>query len=354
MQRAIALALKAEGQTRPNPPVGAIVVRQGRMVGSGYHRYAGGDHAEIHALRAAGAKVGGATLYVTLEPCSTHGRTGPCTQALLDAGLCKVVVGCLDPNPAHRGRGLTRLRRAGVDVVRGVLEPEAKALIEPFSKWMRSGKPFLTLKLGMTADGRIADRRGNSKWITSSASRAEVQKLRKRADAILVGTTTALRDNPSLSYRGRRSQPLYRILVDASGRLPLSSTVLNDDHVEQTIIAVTGACTRRRQAAYLAKGADVWVIPGGARRVSLSRLMTRVAEKGLLHVLCEGGGEIAEDLLRRDLVDCMKLFMAPKILGGRASSPAIGGKGWLLAQAQGIRFTGCERIGPDLMITARR
>ncbi len=352
MHEAIALARRVEGQTRPNPPVGAVIVRGGKLVGKGYHRRAGGDHAEIHAFRDAGRRASGATLYVTLEPCSTRGRTGPCTEAIKAAGISRVVVGCVDPNPSHRGRGLTKLRRAGIRVDRGILESEAQDLVAPFAKWMRDAKPYVSLKLAITADGRIADRKGSSRWITSAASRNEVQRMRRRVDAILVGSITACRDNPSLTYRGRRRAPLYRVIADSRGSLPLSARLLNDDHVESTIMAVSGHCPKKRQEAYRRKGARVWVSPGSRGRISSPALMRFLAAQEILHVLCEGGGELAEDLLRRKLVDRIRLFVAPKILGGHSSVPAIGGDGWLLSNAPHFNFTDCTKIGPDIMITA--
>lgn len=351
MQHALALARRGEGLTRPNPPVGAVVVRAGKNVGQGWHRRAGGAHAEVAALRRAGDAARGATLYVTLEPCSTQGRTPPCTDLVLRHGPGRVVVGVRDPNPVHRGRGLARLRRAGVTVTTGCCGDEAARLLAPFRTWIETGRPYVTLKLGMTADGRIADGRGRSRWITSAASRKRVDALRARCDAVMVGAGTAMADDPSLRCRGRRRDGLYRVIVDSTGRLPLSARVLNDAQPGQTIVATTAACSERRRRAYEAKGAVVWVLRTAHGRVSLKALARRLGAFGLLHVVCEGGGELAASLVRDGLVDRALLFVAPCLLGG-GGVPAIGGAGWPLAGAPGLTFESVEPVGPDVLIEA--
>ena len=351
MREALRLARRGEGLTRPNPPVGAVVVRGDRCVGRGTHLRAGAAHAEIKALRAAGSAARGSTLVVTLEPCSTTGRTGPCTDAVLAAGIRRVVVASRDPNPAHAGRGLRILRRAGLEVVSGVLRREGDALIAPFRTWILHGRSFVTLKLGVTLDGRIADAGGRSQWITGAAARREVQRLRRRADAVLIGTRTALRDNPKLTVRRSVRHSPARVVLDARGRLPLSAAVLNDDLASRTIVVVGRDCPERRQRAYTRRGATVWVLPGRTTSLSVKRLVHRLGRAGFLHVLCEGGGELAASLMRARCVDAYRFFVAPAVLGG-GGVPAVGGRGWRLADAPRLRFTEVTRIGEDLMIGA--
>ncbi len=239
MLRALELAGCGEGLTRPNPPVGAVLVRHGRIVGEGWHRKAGGAHAEIEALNQAGQNARGATLYVTLEPCSTFGRTPPCTSAILAAGISRVVAAVRDPDPRHRGRGFQLIRRAGIDVVVGCCKHEAAALIAPFARRLVSGRPWVALKLGMTFDGKIADAAGRSRWITGAAARREVQRLRRASDAVLVGSGTILADDPALLPRPRHGRKTCRIVADARGRTPPSAKIFHKTGAGPLIIATT-------------------------------------------------------------------------------------------------------------------
>jgi diaminohydroxyphosphoribosylaminopyrimidine deaminase/5-amino-6-(5-phosphoribosylamino)uracil reductase len=353
MGRALVLAARGEGRTRPNPPVGAVVVdARGTLVGEGWHRRAGGPHAEVFALRQSGARARGGTLYVTLEPCSTHGRTPPCTEAVATAGIARVVAATRDPNPRHAGRGLRLLRRRGVAVEVGLMGDEAARLLAPFRKWVLTGRPRVTLKLGMTLDGRIADAAGRSRWITGPAARARVQDMRRRADAVLVGARTVLADDPSLLWRGRGGRGL-RIVVDTRGVVPVDRRIFTDGQAGRTIVATTVRCAAARRRAYEAAGAQVWVLPAGrgGRGVSLPRLMARAGEEGLLHILCEGGGELAASLARGGLVDDYVFFVAPSLLGGGAL-PVIGGEGWTMDDKPALCFTAVERVGRDVMIRA--
>lgn len=349
MRRALALARRGEGLTRPNPPVGAVLVKRGKMIGEGFHRIAGGPHAEIVALLDAGKAAYGATLYVTLEPCSTWGRTPPCTDAILDAGIARVVVGATDPNPKHAGRGLALLRRKGVEVVAGVCRAEAEELIAPFARHQLTGRPFVTLKLAQTLDGRIADASGASRWITSPAARERVQALRRRVDVIMVGGETVRADNPSLMPRPSADRCPLRLIITASGDLPPRAKVLRDPVAACTLIATTPAGARR--LARMKTQARIWAPPTRGRQVDLAVLLHKLGERGCLHALCEGGGQLAAGLLRAKLVDELQLFIAPKILGG-AARPAIG-DGWKLAEAPGFTVSEVERIGTDLLIRAR-
>lgn len=346
MCRAIALARRGEGLTRPNPPVGAVVVKNGRIIGEGWHRKAGGPHAEVYALRAAGAGANGATLYVTLEPCSTTGRTPPCTDAILAAGIKRVVVACTDPNPKHAGRGLRLLKKRGVEVSSGVASNEAGALIEPFAIWITKRRPFVTVKLAMTLDGKIADATGASRWITGEASRKVVQELRRRADAILVGVGTVNADDPSLLPRPSKGRKPFRVVVDTNGRVNPEAKIFNDGADSQTLIA-----TATEQVSALG---DVILLPKKDGQVSLPALMKQLAALGVVHVVCEGGGELAASLVRERLVDELWLFIAPKILGGKNAKPVFGGDGWLLKNAPEFQISDFRQVGCDMLIKARR
>ncbi len=353
MRRALVLARKGQGLTRPNPAVGAVVVRGGRVVGEGFHRKAGGPHAEIVALRKAGTRARGATLYVTLEPCSTWGRTPPCTEAILNAGLKRVVVSVLDPNPQHAGRGLDLLRAKGVRVDQGVCATEGANLLAPFARWITTGRPWITLKLGMSLDGRIADATGRSRWITGPAARKWVHELRRRADAILVGFGTALTDNPSLLPVPSHGRHPYRVVLDRQGRLPLKHRIFTDGLQRQTIVATSARSSLRYRQALAKMGVEVWVLPTTADGLSLKRLVKKLGQRGLLHVVCEGGGRLAGALLRQDLVDEAFIFVASRILGERGVS-AIGGTSWSLAMAPTLRSSSCSMVGEDVLINAVR
>lgn len=352
MRRAILLAERGAGRTRPNPPVGAVVVKADRIVGEGYHRRAGGDHAEIVALRAAGKKARGATLYVTLEPCSTSGRTPPCTVAIVDSRVSRVVIGVRDPNPDHCGAGLRILRRAGVKVSEGTCSEEAMALVAPFKKWVTKSYPYLTLKLGVSVDGKIADVTHGSRWITGPKSRALVHKMRRRVDAVLVGSHTACIDDPSLLPGGRGGGSLLRVVADSTGDLPLNAKILNDGHASQTLIATSRRCSQKRRDEYEAKGATVWTLPLKGQSLSLRHLLRRIAGLGMLHVMCEGGGELAASLIGDRLVDDYMIFVAPLVIGGRTAPTAVGGDGWRLNMCPRLRFVNQMQVGGDILLRA--
>ena len=339
MTKASALARRGVGRTRPNPPVGAVVVRNGACVGQGYQHAAGRPHAEVLALRDAGDAAKNAVLYVTLEPCSTHGRTPPCTQAILAAGVGRVVVGSRDPNPRHRGRGIRHLRAAGVEVIEGIGREETDVLIRPFTKWVRDGVPWVTLKLAMSLDGRVADRRGQSRWISGPAARREVDRLRSEVDAILVGRGTAAADDPGLVPRNGRKPTARRVILDSRGRLPDGLRAYSDAHAALTVAALGPGAPRRRDAVLRGQGVTVWRLAGKQGRVSLKALMRRLGREGMLHVLCEGGGELAAALLAEGLVDEILVYTAPLMLGA-SGRPGVGGGGWLLQHAP--RFTMAE------------
>ena len=346
----MALARRAEGLTRPNPPVGAVVVRDGKVVGEGYHRKAGGPHAEIVAMRRAGGRVKGATLYVTLEPCCTWGRTPPCTEAVIASGVRRVVVSSRDPNPSHAGRGLRRLRAAGIDVVEGICRQEGGELIAPFSSWITRHRPRVTLKLGISVDGRIADGRGKSRWITSADARKVVQTLRRRVDAIMVGAGTVRADDPELQPRPPRGRKPLRILVSGGGRVPPNARVFTDEHRARTVLAIPAGVRGAGLARLERAGVKVWRVPGARREVSLPALLRMLAQEGCMHLLCEGGGGLAERLITAGLVDEYLFIVAPMVLG--PGVPAVAGEGWSLKTAPRLKFVSVERVGPDVLIRA--
>ncbi len=350
MKRALVLAAKGEGGTRPNPPVGAVIVQDGKVVGEGYHRRAGGAHAEVLALRGLRPdQTQGATLYVTLEPCSTHGRTPACTDAIVAAGIGTVVISVQDPNPQHAGRGLRILRKHGISVVTGICRKEGTALLAPFAKWVTTGRPYVTLKMALSLDGRIGDKQKHSQWITGEAARREVQRLRRKVDAVLVGAGTALADNPSLLVKSKVSRQPLRVVLDGREGIPDSAKVLRDGH--PTVVVVTEQCSCVRRAKLEQAHVRVWVC-GKGPQVDVGALLQRLAKEGILHVLCEGGGELAGALLRARQVDVCLFYMAGLLLGG-AGVPVTGQAGWLLGDAPRLRFVDVRRIGKDVCLTAK-
>ncbi|MBI3997222.1 MAG: bifunctional diaminohydroxyphosphoribosylaminopyrimidine deaminase/5-amino-6-(5-phosphoribosylamino)uracil reductase RibD [Candidatus Omnitrophica bacterium] len=355
MQRALDLARRAQGFTSPNPMVGAVIVKSGRVIAEGYHRRAGLPHAEVDALRRAGARARGATLYVTLEPCNHTGRTPPCCDAILAAGIRHVVVAMKDPNPITNGRGLARLRRAGVRVTIGVHEAQARALNAAFCKAMTTGLPFVTVKVGQSLDGKIATRTGESRWITSAASRRISHQLRSRHDAILVGINTVLRDDPLLTVRGmpHRADRPVKVIVDSRLRLPSDAACVSRQSPAPTLIATT-AQTSEKADTLARRGAEVLAFPARRSRVPLRPLFQALVRRGIHSVLIEGGGEVIASAFEERLVDRVACFVAPLLIGGRLAPSAFGGKG-IRRLADAIRLDEVVtcRSGPDLCVEAR-
>lgn len=353
MQMALDLARRAMGRTSPNPMVGAVVVKDGRVVGQGYHARAGTPHAEINALQEAGAQAAGATLYVTLEPCCHHGRTGPCTEAVLAAGVSRVVAAMTDPNPLVAGRGLERLREAGVEVTVGVMEEEARQLNEVFIKYITTRRPFVVLKAAMSLDGKIATRTGESRWITGREARLEVHRLRDRYDAILVGVNTVLLDNPSLTTRlpeGEGKDPV-RIIVDSRARTPPQARVITQSSPAPTIIAVTPDAPEENLRRLEGAGAKILIVPGSGPRVDLAALMAELGRREITSVLIEGGAEIHASALEARIVDKVIWFIAPQIIGGRQAPGPVGGEGPArLAEAVELKEVSVDRYGPDICV----
>jgi len=351
MRRALALARRARGRTSPNPMVGAVVAKGGRTIAEGYHRRAGEPHAEAVALERAGRRARGATLYVTLEPCCHQGRTPPCTEAVIAAGAARVVAAMKDPNPLVNGKGFARLRRAGIAVEVGLLEPEARLLNEVYCHYVATRRPFVTLKLAASLDGKIATRTGSSRWITGQPARLAVHRLRAESDAVLVGIGTALADDPRLTGRlGGSEQPL-RIVVDSRARLPAEAAMLRE-HGGPVIVATTRRAPKSRLEALRRAGAAVLLVRQRQGRVDLGALLDALGRGEVTSVLVEGGSEMAGSLLEAGLVDKFVLFVGPLLVGGREAPTTAGGRGVArLEDALRLERMTVRRVGPDLMIT---
>jgi len=372
MRKALRLARKGFGATSPNPMVGAVLVKNGKIIGRGWHRRAGLLHAEIEALhdaRKRGHNPTGATLFVTLEPCCTHGRTPPCTDAIIAAGIKKVVAGATDPNPQHAGKGFAILQRAKIEVVHGILNGECVKLNEAFNHWIVHRTPFVTVKAAMTLDGKIATAGGESKWITGEKARAHGMKLRQGSDAVLVGVNTILADDPSLTVRRRtadggtqiKSSRLRRIILDSMARTPLNAKIVSDEFAALTTIVVSKNAPKNRVAA-LSKRANVLVAPLAKnsslviRHTSLDLrwLLKKLGAENVTSLLVEGGGEVNASFLLGGFAQRAAFFYAPKILGGRGARKAVAGAGATgLDEIIQLHEVEWRKIGPDLLLTAR-
>jgi len=350
MREALDLARQGVALTSPNPMVGCVIVRDGMPVGRGFHTWAGLKHAEILALDKAGDLARGATAYVTLEPCSHTGRTGPCADALIAAGVAKVVVASRDPNPLVGGDGLARLRSAGVEVeMAPEYEAEAAKLNEPFFHFMRTGKPLVTLKCAMTLDGKIAAPEDNSGWITSERARAHVQELRHASDVMITGIGTVLADNPLLTDRSGlpRARPLLRVVLDSTARLPLDSKMAQTATGDLLVVATSAASAERRRALE-SRGIEVRTFDGPRGRVDIRDVVSLLAQRRYLSVMIEAGSKVNWAALESGAVDKVFLYYAPKILGGLQSLPMAGGTGRMRrADAILLDRTTLHPIPPD-------
>ncbi|WP_110928621.1 bifunctional diaminohydroxyphosphoribosylaminopyrimidine deaminase/5-amino-6-(5-phosphoribosylamino)uracil reductase RibD [Bacillus massiliglaciei] len=354
MQMALDLASSAKGKTNPNPVVGAVIVKDGVIAGTGIHRKAGEPHAEVHAFRMAGDYAKGATLYVTLEPCSHYGKTPPCANLVKDSGVSRVVVAAQDPNPEVAGRGIELIRNAGIEVEVGILEEEAKKLNERFIHNMQTGSPFIISKYAMTADGKIAAHNGQSKWVTGKEARHSVHRLRNEVDAILVGIGTVLADNPSLTTRlpeGNGKHPI-RVIMDRRLRMPLHAAVMDASDAKTWI--VTGENADPEKAELLRqKGAVLIHVPEKEGVLDLHAAMEKLYANGITDILVEGGAEINASFLREGLINKFLIYIAPKILGGRNSlSPFAGADVNSMESAADLHIEKVEMVGKDLCITA--
>lgn len=359
MRKALRLAMRGFGCTSPNPMAGAVLVKNGIAIGEGWHRRAGLPHAEIEALRNArsnGQEPAGATLYVTLEPCSTHGRTPPCTEAIVASRIARVVAGATDPNPAHAGMGFERLRAANVEVTAGICAMESARLNEAFNHWIVHRTPFVTVKAGASIDGKIATTSGESRWITGLRSRAFRMRLRRGADAILVGVNTILRDDPLLTIRRgeiETGKPLRRIVLDAQARTPSSARVISGNKDALTTIFVADTADPERAQA-LSQFARITVAPSAEGRIDLAWVLKELGRDGITSLLVEGGSEVNASFLLGGFAHRVVFLFAPLVLGGRAAPGIVGGPGTpSLAQAPRLQDVEWRQLGEDLLLTAR-
>lgn len=355
MRRALELAALSRGRTSPNPMVGAVIVRDGQIVGEGYHQRAGTPHAEIHALRAAGERSRGATLYVNLEPCNHYGRTPPCTEALIAAGIAEVHMAMLDPNPLVNGQGRARLEAAGLRTVVGECAEAAAELNEAFGTYITTGRPWVIAKFAASLDGKIATRTGESRWISGEASRRYTHELRDTVDAILVGASTVIADDPLLTTRlpGRAVRHPLRVILDSAGRVPLSARVLDPTLPAQTLVATTTAMPAAKRQALETQRAQVVTLPPDAQgRVDLPALLTELGRRQVTSLLVEGGGTVLEAFFRGRLVHKAMVFLSPIIIGGREAPTAVAGVGVAhLSEAPRLTRMRVEPLGEDLLIS---
>ncbi len=354
MSLALQLAKGTTGQTSPNPMVGAVVVNNGAIVGMGAHLKAGEPHAEVHALRMAGEKAQGATIYVTLEPCSHHGRTPPCTEAILAAGISRVVVAVLDPNPLVGGQGVARLREAGLEVTVGVLEEEALRLNEVFFHYIRTKKPFVTVKTASTLDGKIAAKTGHSRWITGELAREQVHRLRRQYDAILVGVNTVIADDPALTARtgGEETgkQPI-RVILDSQLKIPLTARVVTDGKAP-TWIYTTERASADKLAVLAGRGVETIVI-SDSDAVDIESVLESLGQRGISSLLVEGGSTVNGTFLKAKAFQKVISYLSMKLVGGKEASTPFGGEGFeLMGDAVLLRDIEVERVSEyDLCIT---
>lgn len=352
MKRAITLSKKGIGSVNPNPLVGAVIVKNGQIIGEGYHACYGGPHAEVNAFNNASEGVEGAIMYVTLEPCSHYGKTPPCVDKIIEKKISKVFVGLLDPNPLVMGRGIQKLIDHGIEVKVGLLEKEILKLNEIFIKYITTKQPFCILKTAMTLDGKIATVSGDSKWITNEKSRQFVHKIRHQVSAIMIGIGTVIQDNPSLTTRlngGKGSNPI-RIIVDSKGRLPIDSIIYKTGNKDNTIIAVTEKVDMD-QLKKLEEKLRVVLVPEKDGKVDLKYLFTFLGEKGIDSILLEGGGNLNFSALQENLVDKMLTFIAPKVLGGKDALTPVEGQGIrIISEAIQLEREKIYHFNEDIMI----
>lgn len=355
MRRALELALRGWGRVSPNPLVGAVVVRDGRIVGEGWHEGPGTPHAEVVSLRAAGKHARGATVFTTLEPCNRFGRTPPCTRALIEAGVERVIVAATDPSLGDEEPGLAELRGAAIQVETGILAREASRQNDAFFTHVRTGLPFVVLKMAVTLDGKAAARDGSSRWITGEAARADVQRLRAWSDAILIGAGTAIADDPALTVRetafAAAARPL-RVLLDATGRVPARGQLF--DGAAPTLVATSEACPGDRLARWRAAGAEVVLLEGDeAGGVSLPALVAHLGKSDVQGVLIEGGPTVAWSAIRDGVVDRVVFYLAPLIAGGATAPGPVGGWGFApVADAMRLNVAAVDRVGRDVRVEA--
>jgi diaminohydroxyphosphoribosylaminopyrimidine deaminase/5-amino-6-(5-phosphoribosylamino)uracil reductase len=352
MRRALALAERGRGRTRPNPPVGAVIAKGEKIIAEAWHHSAGEPHAEALALSEAGEAARDATLFLTLEPCTTHGRTPPCAPRVIAAGIRRVVVGALDPNPAVDGAGLRALEEAGIEVAGGVLDAEARQLVAPFAKHIRTGRPLVTAKMAATLDGRTAALDGSSQWITGPSSRRDVHRIRSMVDAVMVGVGTVVKDDPQLTVRlrGYRGPQPARVILDSAARTPANAAVC--DGSAPTILYTTEKASDESIRALVMRGIEVVRLQLRDGRVDLGTVLDDLGRRGLLEVLLEGGPTVLGDAVEGGLVDRYVLYLAPKLLGSSGAPMLSGLVVGNIADARELTITSVRRTGADLRIEA--
>lgn len=325
MKLAIANAKAMKGQTSPNPLVGAVIVQQGEIVGIGAHMKAGEPHAEIHALQMAGEKAKGADMYVTLEPCSHHGKTGPCTEAIIKSGVKRVVIATQDPNPLVAGKGVTMLKQAGIEVDEGICKQEADRLNVPFFHFIQSDLPYVILKSAISLDGKIATSHLESKWITGTEARKEVQQLRQEADAVITGVETIIQDDAGLIVKDSMATQPIRVILDSTLRIPLHAKCLTD-HMAETIICTSHMYDQKKYEQLVDKGHQVYVT-SGEQRTNIHDVLRMLKERSVMSVLVEAGGNVSASFLEESLVNEAVIYMAPLLIGGKHAPTFFEGEG---------------------------
>lgn len=353
MRRALRLAERGRGKTAPNPAVGAVIVGEGDIVGEGWHERAGLAHAEVRALEAAGERAHGATMYVTLEPCTHHGRTPACAPQVIAAGVRRVVVATSDPNPEESGAGILALREAGIDVLEGVLQEDARDLIAGFASWIVTGRPLVTAKIASSLDGKVAAADGSSRWITGPTARRDGHRLRGWSGAVIAGVGTVLADDPRLTCRlrgFRGAQPL-RVVLDSSGRTPMDAAVLDD--AAPTLIATTAKAPEEFLAGARERGAEVQIFPARDGRVDLGAVVAALGARPVTDVLIEGGPTVIAEAVDRRLVDRFVFYLAPKVIGGLGLSAVAGIDAPTLGDTLDLQVIAVRRVGADLRVDAR-
>ena len=350
MKMALGLAEKARDRTYPNPMVGAVIVKRGRVIGKGYHRKAGEDHAEVDAIKKARGDVKDATMYVTLEPCDHYGKTPPCTQAIIDSGIRTVHVACSDPNPLNRGRGIRKLRKAGVKVHVGTSSRESAALNKKYIKFITKGLPYVTVKLAQSLDGRIAASDGSSKWITSKESRKHVRKIRPGFDAIMIGANTAFQDDPFLLDEKKRGYSVWRVVVDSKLSLPVGANLIRTAKKAPVVIGTTELASKKKVDKFRKiKGVDTIVLKSKKEKVPLKAFLKELASRGVVNLQVEGGGTLAGTLVDEGLADEVMMFIAPKLIGGKHLSVKSRGVKNIM-DAVDLKDVRIKRFDNDIMI----
>ena len=349
MSRVLELASRGLGQTRTNPLVGCVIVKNNRIVGEGYHQYFGGPHAEIVALKNAGKSATGATLYVNLEPCNHFGKTPPCTGAIINARIKKVIVAMKDPNPLVNGRGIRTLRRAGIKVEVGLLKKNAQQINLPYLKYIRTGYPYVIAKIATSLDGKIATHSGNSRWISSTTARKYVHRLRSRMDAIIVGVNTIIKDNPELSAHSYQPNPT-KVIIDPYLRVPPKSRIFRD---KNNIILAGDTLSNLRRAESIANARFIF-LPLNNHRLSFRRILKELADRSFNRILIEGGGTTIAEALKEKMIDEFIFFIAPKIIGGKDAPTAVEGGGVeKVSESTNLNFLEIKKVGVDIFIRAK-